>query len=111
MSVLKDSGTLIITAKGELDHHSAALIRKEADSKFSKEVKSIVFDFTELTFMDSSGVGMIMGRYKKVLKKSGLLVIVSPKPQVKRILEMSGIMSIAKIEKSLGQAIKKCERV
>ncbi|MBQ7793799.1 MAG: anti-sigma F factor antagonist [Clostridia bacterium] len=108
MSVTKaEKNTLVITADGELDHHTAAKIRKEADNAFSGDTRNIIFDFSKLTFMDSSGLGMIMGRYKKIQKKGGSLVIVSPKPQVKRILEMSGIMSIAKIEPNIKQALKR----
>ncbi len=112
MSVVKcEKNTLIITPTGELDHHRAEILRKEADSSFTSSVKNIIFDFSKLSFMDSSGLGMIMGRYKKVQKKGGVLIIASPKPQVMRILEMSGIMHIAKIEGSLKQALKKCERM
>ena len=108
MSIIKtEKNTLITEISGELDHHSAAKIRAEIDAAISEEAKNIILDLTNLTFMDSSGIGMIMGRYKKIQSFGGKLVIVSPKPQVKRILEISGLFNIITIESSVNKALKK----
>lgn len=108
MSIIKtEKNTLITEISGELDHHSAAKIRSEIDAAISEETKNIILDLTNLTFMDSSGIGMIMGRYKKIQHHSGKLIIVAPKPQVKRILEMSGLLNIITIEASIRQALKR----
>lgn len=108
MSITKtDKNTLVVVTTGELDHHQATKIRSEIDAAISKESKNIIFDFSKLSFMDSSGIGMIMGRYKKIQKFGGKLAIVSPKPQVKRILEMSGLFNIIILEPSVKQALKR----
>ena len=60
--------------------------------------------------MDSSGIGFLMARYKKITEKGGMAVIVSPTPQVKRILEMSGIMTIIKIAPDIKKALKMTKR-
>ena len=108
MSITKtEKNTLLVEITGELDHHTATQIRTKIDNAISKEYKNIIFDFSALTFMDSSGIGMIMGRYKKILKYMGKMTIVSPKPQVKRILEISGLTSIVTIETSINKALKR----
>lgn len=57
--------------------------------------------------MDSSGIGMIMGRYKRIQKLGGRVIIAAPKPQVKRIIEMAGLFRIVQIEPDVKRAIKK----
>ncbi len=59
---------LVIKLMEELDHHNALTIREQSDKLISgKNIKDIIFDFTGSDFMDSSGIGVIMGRYKKVI--------------------------------------------
>lgn len=64
----KVAGTcLIIQVPQELDHHNAAIIREKADRIIERQnIKDVVFDFAETSFMDSSGIGVIMGRYKTI---------------------------------------------
>lgn len=107
MSITKEKTALIVTVSGELDHHKASKLRTEIDKSFTSDVKSIIFDFSELDFMDSSGIGMIMGRYKKVRAVGGVLIIAAAKPQVKRILKISGLMNIVRLEATLAHAKKR----
>ncbi len=108
---LERSGeNLIIRISGELDHHTASLVKEETDKSLTEEIKNIIFDFSSLIFMDSSGIGFLMARYKKISEKGGMAVIVSPTPQVKRILEMSGIMTIIKIAPDMKKAQKMIKR-
>ena len=65
---------LIAKVTGELDHHSAKQFVKEMDKQLSDEtVRELQLDFKGLTFMDSSGIGALLGRYKKLAGKKGLL--------------------------------------
>jgi len=90
--------TLIVKLAGELDHHSAADIRQAVDKElYFTPIKNIVFDFDGVTFMDSSGIGMVIGRYKQVRARGGKTLIIRAKPQVDRILELSGIKKIIEI--------------
>ncbi len=102
--------TLIVRVSGELDHHIASTLKEEIDQRLKEEIKNIIFDFSLLQFMDSSGIGFLMARYKKIKEKEGVAVIVSPTPQVKRILEMSGIMTIIKIAPDIKRALKIIKR-
>ncbi len=96
--------TLIAKITGELDHHNAAEIREETDFKIINEnIKTVIFDFTNLSFIDSSGVGVIIGRYKLISSLSGKLIIVSPSKTINKILELSGIMKIMKVYKNFDE--------
>lgn len=108
MSITKtDKNTLLVVPEGELDHHLAAGLRREIDTTLDAETRNLIFDFSALTFMDSSGIGMIMGRYKKVQAIGGKLIIAAPRPQVRRIIEMSGLLSIIRIEPDVKHALKR----
>lgn len=84
--------TLTISITGELDHHSADYMRQKIDGELIKSSnKNVIMDFTNVSFMDSSGIGVIMGRYKMIQKLGGKFVIAGLNPQIKRILEMAGL--------------------
>jgi len=88
--VIKDY--LCIKMPQEIDHHNAELISRNADRFICQDkVNHIVFDFEDTDFMDSSGIGIIAGRYKKVRVFGGQVYIVNAKSQVKRILLLSGL--------------------
>lgn len=59
--------------------------------------KKIVFDFNQVTFMDSSGIGMLMGRYKAVRRLGGVAELINVKPSVKKIFEMCGLLKVIPI--------------
>lgn len=99
---------LIATLTGELDHHSATVIREEIDKTIEAFLsKHLIFDFGKVGFMDSSGIGVIMGRYKKISQLGGQVIIVGCSDYVHRILEMAGIFTIADKQNSLEDAIQK----
>ncbi|MCQ1530999.1 anti-sigma F factor antagonist [Lutispora saccharofermentans] len=86
---------LIIKLNGELDHHSSSYVRDEIDDEIlAKNPKNILFDMSHLNFMDSSGIGVIIGRYKFIASNGGKVGIVSMKPQIKRIYEICGLKRI-----------------
>lgn len=95
---LKENRTLIMKIDGEIDHHSCEQIKKEADYEIQKRApKKLVFDFKNVNFMDSSGIGLIIGRYKYLLRINGEIEIINVNKEVKRILDMSGIFKIIPI--------------
>lgn len=92
-------GTLTARVSGEIDHHTAALLRAELDREIeTRSIKKLVLDFEEVTFMDSSGIGVIVGRYKKLEAMGGELSIIRIKNNVDKILEISGIKKIIQCE-------------
>lgn len=88
----KDGVTLIVSIEGEIDHHTSRLLKERIDSKFIMEtVKNMIIDLSRVTFMDSAGIGLIMGRMKRVLSVGGRMSIRNPKPEVLKMLKMSNV--------------------
>ncbi|NSW91682.1 MAG: anti-sigma F factor antagonist [Firmicutes bacterium] len=99
--------TLIVRLYGELDDHTAEYAKQKIENEIIKPTtKNIVFDFSNLTFMDSSGIGVIMGRYKNIVKINGKVAIACSNPQVIRLLDISGISSIIPIYSEVDSAVK-----
>ena len=83
---------LIARLSGELDHHIAGHVRDAVDRELERTgAINVAFDFRRVTFMDSSGIGMVMGRYKKVAALGGQVVIFGASETVRRIMRMSGL--------------------
>lgn len=102
----KSGKLLIVRVSGELDHHFADEIRIRTDAELmNPPVKNILFDFNGLSFMDSSGIGMIMGRYKKVKALGGKAWIICNNPNATRILEMSGVFKFIEKCKDMHEAM------
>lgn len=79
----------------ELDHSNSTEIRKMADTEiYSGRVKDVEFDFTNTLFMDSSGIGMIMGRYRLIKPLGGKITITGAKGNIERIIRLSGLYKI-----------------
>ncbi len=101
------SGTLIATVTGDIDQHTAPSVREQIDLKISHEnVRRLIFDFTKLDFMDSSGIGLIIGRYKIMTVIKGTVSIIVNKPTLRKLLELSGIGQIVNIHDNLSDALK-----
>ena len=89
---------LVIYLPKELDHHTTKDIREEVDKILIEELlKGIIFDFSNTAFMDSSGIGMIMGRYKAISQKGGVVVVTGINPTINRMLELSGLYKIVEV--------------
>lgn len=105
LKIIKKS--LIVRFDGELDHHTAADIRTRIDQAYTeKMLKNIVLDLNNLQFMDSSGIGLIMGRYKLVSQNGGKIFLVHVSPRVLKILKMSGILKIVQLADSVEEALE-----
>ena len=89
---------LMIRMPEEIDHHQASVLSETADSYIVREpVKNIVFDFEDTRFMDSSGVGIVVGRYKKISCFGGKVYAVNADRQVRRIIQMSGLAKVLNV--------------
>lgn len=90
--------TLTIHLPAEIDHHSSEQIRKEADRLIqSRNIRCILFDFEQTVFMDSSGIGMLIGRYKMMRFMGGTVAAIRVGERMRRILTMSGIYKVIDI--------------
>ncbi len=87
--------TLVAKLSGELDHHTAPKLRDTLDKEInSQNIVNLVLDFDDVGFMDSSGIGVIAGRYKEIQARGGKIMIIRVNPQVDKILEISGLKKI-----------------
>lgn len=87
--------TLKVILPSEVDHCNTVGIRKEADKHiYSGRVKNVEFDFTNTKFMDSSGIGMIMGRHKLIKPLGGEIILTGVKDNVERIINVSGLYKL-----------------
>lgn len=106
VKLLKKGTTLVIRIMEDMDHHSAQYLRQKIDSEIMKStVKNIIFDFSKVNFMDSSGIGIVVGRYKNVQKLNGRVAIVNANPKIMQIFEMSGVLKIIPAYSDLDDAI------
>lgn len=97
----EEKRTVTIRLCGEIDHHSAVAIRREADSMLcTMRPKKLIIDLSGVEFMDSSGLGLIMGRYTVMERLGGITVLRNPCDRVKKILELARIDKIMIIEKT-----------
>ncbi len=98
INLISEKRTVVVKIQSDLDHHLAAQIRKSVDAKIkSSNAVNVIFDFSDVDFMDSSGIGMLMGRYKMTNILGGKVIIFGVKKQIKRIIDMSGIDKIINI--------------
>ncbi|GAE36752.1 anti-sigma F factor antagonist [Halalkalibacter akibai] len=92
---------LLVRLEGELDHHTAEELRGQVEQILANgSVKHIVLNLELLSFMDSSGLGVILGRYKQVKANGGEMVVCAISSSVKRLFEMSGLFKIIRLEDS-----------
>lgn len=89
---------LMIRMPEEIDHHRCGYICEMADRYIVQQrVEHVVFDFEDTRFMDSSGIGILMGRYKKISCFGGKVFVLHPDRQIRRILNISGLGRLVEI--------------
>lgn len=92
---------LIVRLKGELDHHTAEIVKARLEEAIGRgDSQHIVLSLRELVFMDSSGLGVILGRYKQITGKGGKMVVCDVNSHMYRLFEMSGLFKIVSMEPS-----------
>lgn len=97
---------LVVHLYGELDHHSTEEVRAKIDDRIVEEgINKLVMDFSSVTFMDSSGIGTVIGRYKKVSELNGSICVAGIKNSVKKVFELSGMFKIIKSYENVNEAI------
>lgn len=91
--------TLTVFLEGDIDHHNARQIRSRIDTKvYIQRPDELILDLSRVSFMDSSGLGLILGRYTKAVELGILFKVQNPTPQIKRILDLAGTERLIKIE-------------
>ena len=90
--------TLKITLTGEIDHHTAKAVRMEIDGQIHTYcAKNVLIDLKNVGFMDSSGLGLILGRYTHVNETGGVLKVLDPCKSAERVLKLAGAERIIPI--------------
>ena len=100
---IESSGDLLIAYLiGEIDHHSSSVIREKIDNVISfKKPKHLILDFRNVTFMDSSGIGLVMGRYRLMQSLKGTVEVRSITAQTKKLMELSGLSRIVILKENV----------
>ena len=92
---MDNGNTLIIALGGEIDHHKAAELRYEIDEMImSERPEKLTFDFTNVTFMDSSGIGLILGRHRLLCSLGGKVEVTGASKKIECLFKMSGVDKI-----------------
>lgn len=99
--------TLVVSFYGELDHHSAQEVRVMLDDRIDRDnIKNLILDFCHVTFMDSSGIGVVIGRYKKIKQKKGELCIAKVNNNVNKVFQISGLYKLIKSYDTVDEAVR-----
>lgn len=101
MKAYSAQGKLIVSLDGEIDHHSAAEIREGLDKMIAvSRPKVMVLELSGIDFMDSSGLGLVLGRYRRLNEMGSQMVIKNPGARTEKILAMAGVDKLIKIIRS-----------
>ena len=102
--------TLIIMIAGEIDHHSSKELRSKTESALEQMGgRNIIFGFQEVAFMDSAGIGVMIGRYKQVQSLGGRIAIACPNEKIEEMIQLSGLSRLLPSFVSLDAAIAYAE--
>ena len=90
---------LTARVRGEIDHHTAVSIRNGIDAAiFEKRPRRLIMDMSAVTFMDSSGLGLIMGRFAVMKELGGDVVVYNPSREIQSILTLAGLERVVRVE-------------
>lgn len=86
--------TLSVRVTGELDLVTAPEFRENVDQAMeNRQIQNLLIDLSDVSFIDSSGLGVLLGRYRKIKTNNGVMVLFGMNQNVKRVMELSGVMS------------------
>ena len=99
LELLYEKCRLTAALIGEIDHHNAVFLRGQIDQALAKlRPPMLTLDFDRVTFMDSSAVGLVMGRFKTLSAWNGALEVVNLSPAAYRVMRLSNLQSLAKLK-------------
>ena len=94
----KEDKLLIFKLTEDVDQHTSEKIRRKMDNEIKRYIpRKVIFDFSNISFMDSAGIGMVLGRYKLAKMLDGELEIINVNKSMKKIFDMSGVSRIINI--------------
>ena len=96
ITIDKQNGATVISVRGEIDHHSAVELREQIDqSVIQSGAKLLVLDFSLVTFMDSSGIGLVMGRFRLMQENDGKVVLQNLPAPIRKVMKLAGLDKLA----------------
>lgn len=99
VEIISKGEVLTALLSGEIDHHTAAKTRQEIDTATALNMPSLlVLDFSAVSFMDSSGIGLVLGRYAKLRETGGKLHLANLPPNIYRLMKLGGMDRIATMD-------------
>lgn len=106
MDFEKKGNVLCVRVCGELDHHTSTELKEKTSEIIEREeISHLVLNLDGLTFMDSAGLGMILGRYNQIKDRKGEMIVCSVGDTVGRMFDMSGVFKIIRVEPSEESAL------
>lgn len=100
VKIIKDEEIITAFVQGDIDHHTAKEVREQIDEYIQEnQVRLLKLDFSQVQFMDSSGIGLIMGRHKIMKMLNGEVKVINIPDHLKRLIKISGLLSLGVIEK------------
>lgn len=94
MSEQRDGGRVVLSVRGEVDIASAPSLRQRLVEVIDDDTRLIAIDASEIGFMDSTGLGVLVGGLKRMRQQEGNLVVVSPSDSVRKIFEVTGLVDV-----------------
>ena len=98
-------GATIIAVGGEIDVYTAPKLREEIHRRLDQGDTRIVVDLTNVAYMDSSGLGVLIGALKRAREENGDLIVASPNPRIARILDVTGLSKIFNVHAGTQEAV------
>ena len=99
ITIDKQNGATVISVRGEIDHHSAVGLRETIDqSVIQAKPEELILDFSLVTFMDSSGIGLVMGRFRLMQETGGRLVLQNLPAPIKKVMRLAGLDKLARLD-------------
>ena len=98
----KKDKLLVIKFTEEIDHHTTEKIRRRADYEIERYIpRKVIFDFNKVSFMDSAGIGLLLGRYKNAIALGAKVELINVNKAIYKIFKMSGIIKLIPIKKEV----------
>ena len=105
------NNVLVVTLKGELDHHTADGLRQIVEKELDKDIaQHVLLNLSGLKFMDSSGLGVILGRYRRLSAQGGRMAACNLHPHIERLYELSGLPKIIPVYATEDAALPELRR-
>ena len=106
IEIAPEADTVTALLTGEIDHHGAGKVRDTIDDSLRRTCpRMLVLDFGGVEFMDSSGIGIVLGRYRLMQDMGGKLALKNLPPHIRRVMQVAGISSLDIQEKRGGSAL------